>query len=260
MLLGQRRARIALSDLLEIAGTEEDAILVWESLAAIGALGSRVATRRLLRLFRSTSSLPKRQGAIFALGRLNDPRARSLFLTVVSNPKEDARTRGLAAEALGLLRPKKRSISVLIAALNDHSIEVRHAALLALGALRCKKALPALRCLQSDHTAIGGEGVLSDHVLRVISGIESFGMGTFRRLSGKGRPRGPCVTILLRPSLANMPNRRSFLHSVSSLPIWSALGLSSQALASAPKRDYFKELGVRPSSTRPARIPRSPRL
>ena len=43
-----------------------------------------------------------------------------------------------------------------------------------------------------------------------------------------------------------MPNRRSFLHSVPSLPIWSALGLSSQALASAPKRDYFRELGVRP--------------
>lgn len=43
-----------------------------------------------------------------------------------------------------------------------------------------------------------------------------------------------------------MPNRRSFLHAVSAAPLLGAAMNKAEAKTSAPKRDYFKELGVRP--------------
>ena len=51
---------------------------------------------------------------------------------------------------------------------------------------------------------------------------------------------------MIQTTRGPMPNRRSFLHGISSLPALSALGLAGRASASVPKRDYFKELGVRP--------------
>jgi D-glucosaminate-6-phosphate ammonia-lyase len=43
-----------------------------------------------------------------------------------------------------------------------------------------------------------------------------------------------------------MPNRRTFLNTLTSLPVWGALGLSNRAVAAVLKRDYFKEMGVKP--------------
>ena len=170
---GQRHLTEALSTLLQIAKTEEDPLLVWESLAALGALGSRVATRPLILFLRSTQSATKRQGATFALGRLYDPRSRSILVKIVSDRKEDETTRGLAAEALGLLRPAKPSTSALIRALGDDEAEVRYSALLALGALRCREALPTLERLRNDSTLVDGDGTIADHASRVITEIES---------------------------------------------------------------------------------------
>lgn len=43
-----------------------------------------------------------------------------------------------------------------------------------------------------------------------------------------------------------MPNRRGFLQSLSSVPFLGGLFSGGSALAAGPKRDFFKELGVRP--------------
>ena len=43
-----------------------------------------------------------------------------------------------------------------------------------------------------------------------------------------------------------MPDRRSFLQSLSGVPLVGGLFSGRSALAAAPKRDFFKELGVRP--------------
>jgi len=43
-----------------------------------------------------------------------------------------------------------------------------------------------------------------------------------------------------------MPNRRRFLQGLSSLPLAGGLFSAGKAFAAAPKRDFFKELGVRP--------------
>jgi len=182
---GQRHLRDALSPLLQIARTEEDPLLVWESLAALGSLGSRIATQPLILFVRSTHSATKRHGAIFALGRLYDPRARSVLVKIVSDRKEDERARGLAAEALGLLRPAKPSTSALIQALGDDSAEVRYSALLAIGALRCKEALPAVKRLRGDSAPVNGDGTIADHASRVTSEIES---SPAQRLANRSRP------------------------------------------------------------------------
>ena len=42
-----------------------------------------------------------------------------------------------------------------------------------------------------------------------------------------------------------MPNRRKFLQTLSSVPVLGSVGATGAAFAAAPKRDYFKELGVR---------------
>lgn len=43
-----------------------------------------------------------------------------------------------------------------------------------------------------------------------------------------------------------MSNRRGFLRNLASLPVWGSLGFGTSSFAAAPKRDYFKELGVKP--------------
>jgi L-seryl-tRNA(Ser) seleniumtransferase len=43
-----------------------------------------------------------------------------------------------------------------------------------------------------------------------------------------------------------MPNRRGFLHGLTSIPLIGGLGFSRQARAAVSTRDYFRELGVRP--------------
>src|SRR2546423_7700871 len=45
---------------------------------------------------------------------------------------------------------------------------------------------------------------------------------------------------------ANMPNRRSFLRNVSSLPLMGSFFSSAEAKSAPAKRDYFKELGIKP--------------
>ena len=46
--------------------------------------------------------------------------------------------------------------------------------------------------------------------------------------------------------IAIMPDRRGFLRSLSSVPLVGGLFSGGSALAAGPKRDFFKELGVRP--------------
>lgn len=43
-----------------------------------------------------------------------------------------------------------------------------------------------------------------------------------------------------------MPNRRTFLQSLSSFPLLGSLASVTGALGSAPRRDYFKEMNIRP--------------
>jgi HEAT repeat protein len=175
LLLGAMRSRASVFMLLEIGAEaqEEETLLIWQSLAAVGAIRSRRATRPLIRLFRTTRSWLKRQAAVFALGQLADKRAERLLIRVLLDPKEVAKTRGFAGEALGLLGPKPQILKVLVAALEDESAEVRYAALCGIGALRSKTALPAVKSLLSDDTVGAGQSTIADRAAKVIKDIEA---------------------------------------------------------------------------------------
>src|SRR4030095_3486590 len=62
---------------------------------------------------------------------------------------------------------------------------------------------------------------------------------------GQQPPEGfACIPIKEISKGSPMSNRRSFLQILSGLPFFNSL--SSTALAEPPKRDFLKELGVRP--------------
>lgn len=168
LLLGQMRARTSVLALINVGLKEEDSILVWTAFAATGAIGNGKATRPLMHLVRTMTSSFKRQAVVFALGGLQDKRARSLLEWVLADLREDPKTRGLAAEALGLLRPKTPTVKVLIRALEDPSAEVRYSALCALGALRSRYALPAVKRMLEDRTIVDGDKAISYVVTRDI--------------------------------------------------------------------------------------------
>jgi HEAT repeat protein len=171
-LLGQMRSRASLPVLLEVGSTENETLLMWQSLAAVGAVGSRTATRRLMELARRTPSHIRRQAAVFALGMLHDERARSLLIHLLLDVEQDPKTRGLAAEALGLLRPNAQSTRALIQVLGRGSGEVRYSALCGIGALRSKAALPTLRRLLDDPTIASEEHPIAEVAARIVKDIE----------------------------------------------------------------------------------------
>jgi HEAT repeat protein len=156
-LLGQIRSRRAIPLLLKIGSQEEEQLLVWEALSAVGAIHSRTATPRLMQLIRTSASPFKRQAAVFALWRLTDVRARPLLIRILRNEREDVKTRAFAAEALGLLPLTRNSVSAMIAALDDPSVEVRYSAVCGFSGLRSTAAVPALKRLLTDNMVVDGQ-------------------------------------------------------------------------------------------------------
>ena len=172
LILGQLRAREALPELLKIAAGEDDK-LSWQALVAIGAIGSRRATRSILRLLRSTKSPIARHGMVMALTQLADERARAALTRIAGDSREKPNVRGLAAEALGLLRRKKRTSWFLIQALQDPSPEVRFGSLCAIGAINERRALPFVRELLNDAAVVDGKESVGERASLVLSSLET---------------------------------------------------------------------------------------
>jgi HEAT repeat protein len=173
LLLSQLRCREALPQLIKIGFEEQEPKLVWQSVVAIGAIGSLRATRPLLRLLRSTKSKTTRHGVLVALGELADERARRALTGVAVDVKEEDNIRGLAVEALGLLKPKRQTSRFLVEALGDPSAGVRFSSLCAISALRDKKAIPFMLPLLNDASVVGEKESVADRaalVLRLIQG------------------------------------------------------------------------------------------
>ena len=189
-LLGQLKLREATSLLIRIAMGEVDERLVWESLSAVGAIGSRKATRPLLGILQAGTPGAVRRGAVFALMQLADERARGMLVRIAAGAREEEKIRGLATEALGMLRPRRRSLRFLIEALHDPCAEVRFASLCALGALREHDALPFIRPLLSDTTVVDGDESVGDRAAVVLRSIED------------------AVSLIVRPRLRRSEVRR----------------------------------------------------
>ena len=170
-LLGLAGSRNALPFLLQIGTKTNDVLLEWEAFSAIGIARSRRLTRPLLKLVRASTSGRKKRAIIFALGLLNDERSRGALLGRLRDRSEDPTVRALAAEALGMLTPRRRTAQALIAALSDEFVQVRYSSLCSLEALQIKDAAPQITRLLEDHTLAEGEATIADRASRALDGF-----------------------------------------------------------------------------------------
>jgi HEAT repeat protein len=172
-LLGELRLRSSVSALLKVGASDNSPEVVWAALCAVGAVGSRRATRALVNIVSSELSPVRRRAAVFALFQLADNRARQALIRAACDASEEHKTRGLAAEALGLLKRTRYTSGVLVRLLSDPSGEVRFGSLCGLAVLRERSAVPTIRALVSDRTVVDGTETVGDRALLVLRSFDS---------------------------------------------------------------------------------------
>jgi HEAT repeat protein len=176
-LLGLLRAKEAIPVLLKIGQVEGNEELTWAALSALGLIGSHRATKPLIEVVRTAGEVRKKQAAAYALWLIGDNRARNTFIRIAEDSAEDDTTRGFAVEGLGSLKPTARTVTVLVRALQDSSVNVRFSALCALSGaaslavnlkvrpevrlLLTRRAIPAIRRRLQDKGKIKGEGTVA---------------------------------------------------------------------------------------------------
>lgn len=197
-LLGLLGAKQAIPVLLQIGQVEDSEELTWEALSALGFIRSHRATKPLIEVVRTAGDVRKKQAAAYALWLIGDNRARNTFIRVAEDRAEDETTRGFAVEGLGSLKPTARTVTVLVRALRDPSVNVRFSALCALSGaavlavnqkvrpevrlLLTRRAIPAIRCRLQDKSEIKGEGTVAE--------LAGTTLSNFVRLKAALRPRG----------------------------------------------------------------------
>jgi HEAT repeat protein len=92
-----------------------------------------------------------RASSIIALGKTGDRNAARYLVGILENTSEVEWLRGCAAIALSRI-PGGEGIQPLIDALRDNSLFVSRAAILALGDLKCKAAIPCLEGILQDQS------------------------------------------------------------------------------------------------------------
>lgn len=145
---------------LAILWASETAGLSGEAAKVLSALASRRATKPLLRILRETSKEHVAFACVYALWFLHDRRSDRTLRWVVSQPRFEASTRGMAAEALGMF-PKALPFLLGLA---DHPIpDVRVGALFGVGIITADAEIRnRFRPLLNDHAMICGGQRASD--------------------------------------------------------------------------------------------------
>jgi hypothetical protein len=134
----------------------------WQLLWHFGRRGGERAFQALVKLMRQDVDVAVRAQAAYQLHWLFDLRACELLMAVLENRAETARVRAEVAEGIGFLlnlsdrrtRLFKRATRLLIETLRDPAPEVRFWSCYALGTMRARAALPALRELAETDDAI----------------------------------------------------------------------------------------------------------
>lgn len=167
LAIGCLRARAGMEDALRILATSSDKTTVYAAERAIIDIGSKSATRPLMRIAAQNKSMEKQHAAVYALWFLWDPRSRHLLRKIVDSPDSDVRVRGLAAEALGGF---KDSLPFLLSHIEDPSPDVRCGALYGI-ALITRAPEVLAKCeflLHDDAQVVAGGLALSHHAERVL--------------------------------------------------------------------------------------------
>jgi len=140
------------------AFTVNDFDLVHQSSLALGYIGSKRATRPLLKILRQSQWWHSRMFAAAALMHLRDKRAIFRLIEVIENINEDERVRDEAAEALSVFIRKRpnRVIPALLHVADDVSDWVRWSVAFSLGHADDARVIPALERLAKDETILPG--------------------------------------------------------------------------------------------------------
>lgn len=149
-------------------------------------------TSQLVQLLETQSRPEVRQGILYALCWHGQPGLWDLMVEVLSNPREDPKVRGQAAEGLSYLfsylttdsREFTSGVNALLEALNDSSVEVRYCAVHALGATGHPPLIPVLERMREDPTpAPGWIGTVADEARRALEFLE--GAHSMRKRRGR---------------------------------------------------------------------------
>jgi HEAT repeat protein len=126
----------------------------------------------LVRTLRHRRRTHNRVEAAFALSFMAGTKGTAVLESALSNKSENTKVRAFAAETLAH-RHRRGSHGVLLRNLQDPSCEVRFWCAFALGQMREKQAVPALRCLaESDHRNLPGWWAVSKEAKDAIAEIE----------------------------------------------------------------------------------------
>jgi HEAT repeat protein len=162
--------------LLISAHQSRDKSLMWEAAKALANVGGTRVANIFIKELRQRGREERKIAAAWALGQIRQRKVVSALTRVLKNKGESARLRSQAAEALGCISDR-RSISALLEATVDNSVEVRFWAAFALGQLGNRKALPRLKQLaSSDHAHLRGWGRVSKEATLAIKQIEMLGL------------------------------------------------------------------------------------
>jgi len=153
-------------------------------------LGGKRVQRVLVRILRTHSDVRLREAAAYGLWQVGGDDAHYVLVASVSDRTEDPRVRGQAAETLGYITRDRRTrqyrevAHALIDALADASPIVRFWAAFALGSMRARQAVPALRHLATtDQEVCPGWWRVGDEAGDAVISIEG-GTPPERRRSG----------------------------------------------------------------------------
>lgn len=131
-----------------------DSQIACSAMRALSASGSKRATRPLIEVVRGCGDDERRNAAISALSSLRDHRAEATLRGTLANRRESENIRSAAAQALGFLPARRRSVGSLISALDSPEPLIRWSALNSLGLVGGASSVDAVRRFIVDDAVV----------------------------------------------------------------------------------------------------------
>ena len=159
----------------EVATLEEgDSQTAFDAARRLVNLGSKTATRLLMRTAVHGRQMHSRKFAIFALRLLEDPRSLRTLISLLGNGNPEV-VRDEAAEALApfVRRYAKTVVIPLLSACRDPAASVRWSAAYSLGYSNDARAIPVLESLLADNEAPPGNTPVKDEALEALQEVRA---------------------------------------------------------------------------------------
>jgi HEAT repeat protein len=159
----------------EVAALEDgDSQAAFDAARALVNLGSKTATRYLMRTATHGRQVHSRKFAIFALRFLADPRSLRALVSLLDSGNPEV-VRDEAAEALApfVRRYAKTVVIPLLSACRDPAASVRWSAAYSLGYSADARAIPVLESLLADDEAPPGNTPVKDEALAALQEVRA---------------------------------------------------------------------------------------